>query len=228
MNPLSTKITGHAFETVKRGYEPAAVDRYLRDLVGAVEALEDELTIAQTKIAALEKRVRGDRDADTVVQTAFLAAAEAKSKLLEEAEYKAKEIIAAAEARAQGMTAGTGLDDSAAILEEAKLLKAEAEKRLHEAKQEARDVVAHADQEAKAILSAARAEAGRPVDSHEASAGRDQAELQRITTLLEHLDSAVAAALRELGPTDRNVAFVLDDAAMPAPVTAEREAGLMG
>ena len=142
--------------TAKRGYETTEVDDFLRATAQAVRALEEELTIANSKAAQLESRLRAGSDADTVVQTAFLAAAEAKSKLLQEAEARSAEIIAAAEARAGAieMAAAQNTNGAGPALQgartRAKELEAEAERLLEEARIEAERIIAAADRAARA------------------------------------------------------------------------------
>jgi cell division initiation protein len=240
MNPLSTKITPRSFETVKRGYDQQEVDRYLRSLTTEVEALEDELTKAKTKLATLEKRIQGDRDANTVVQTAFLAAAEAKSKLLEDAQERADQIIAAAEARARVIAdsdaAAERMETPTAELEslrrEAGELLAEAEQRLSGAESEARRIRARAQQEAEEIIGSARRDALAALREAAATeptpVGDAREELHRITWMLKNLEMAVRDALTQVGASDAEFSLVLD----PTPTTmvdaGQSEAGRLG
>lgn len=240
MNPLSTTITPRTFETVKRGYDPQEVDRYLRSLTTDVEALEDELTKAKTKLGTLEKRIQGDRDADTVVQTAFLAAAEAKSKLLEDAQERADQMIAAAEARARVIAntdeAAERMETPSAELEslrrEAGELLAEAEQRLAGAESEARRIRAKAQQEAEEIISAARRDALaalREAASMEPSpVGDAREELHRITWMLKSLETAVRDALAQVGASDAELSLVLEDATAAMVDAGQSEAGNLG
>ena len=123
MDSLASRITGTEFPLVKKGYDPDAVDTFIESISKSVVGLEEELSVAKAKAAKLEDRLRSTSDADTVVQTAFLAAAEAKAKLLQEAEARGAEIIAAAEARAaeiaHEVTTEDGSPDAARAIERA-------------------------------------------------------------------------------------------------------------
>lgn len=214
MDPLSSKITTRAFTTVKRGYDPAEVDAHLRDVAARVASLEDELSRAHAKVVGLEKRVQGDRDADTVVQTAFLAAAEAKAKLLQEARARADEIIASAEARA-----GAAVGDPGAAVTAAR---AEAERMLLEAQRHAEALEAdiagrrrEAEAEIAAMVADARA-AGGHVDRAALEAIDDEIDearekLHRIVWLLRTLKEAVRDGIDLAETTVPELQVVLDD-----------------
>ena len=74
MDTLSTQIASRTFDIVKRGYEPGAVDAYLRKIGDQVGKLEDAIRVGRKHVEALELRTKDVVDADTVVRTAFLAA----------------------------------------------------------------------------------------------------------------------------------------------------------
>lgn len=150
MDALSTQIASRKFETVKRGYDPAVIDAYLSKIGDQVAKLEDSLRVARSRIEDLEHQTRDVRDADTVVQTAFLAAAEAKARLIAEAEAKAAQIIAQAESRAAAM------DKPNLVTDEADSLLREARRRLEESERHATARRLEAEQEAARIISAAK------------------------------------------------------------------------
>jgi DivIVA domain-containing protein len=214
MDPLSSRITTRAFTTVKRGYDPDEVDGHLRDVAARVASLEDELSRAHAKVVGLEKRVQGDRDADTVVQTAFLAAAEAKAKLLQEARARADEIIASAEARA-----GAAVGDPGATVTAAR---AEAERMLLEAQRHAEALEAdiagrrkEAEAEIAAMVADARA-AGGNVDRAALETIDDEIDearekLHRIVWLLRTLKEAVRDGIDLAETTVPELQVVLDD-----------------
>jgi DivIVA domain-containing protein len=213
MDPLSSKITMRAFTTVKRGYDPNEVDAYLRDVAARVASIEDELSRAHTKVVGLEKRVQGDRDADTVVQTAFLAAAEAKAKLLQEARARADEIIASAEARA-----GAEMGDPGATVTAAR---AEAERMLAEAQRHVEALeadIARRRQEAEAEIAAMVADAraaGGGMDRGALVAIDDEIDearekLHRIVWLLRTLKEAVRGGIDPAETTVPELQVVLD------------------
>ena len=55
MDSLSTQVASHEFPTTKRGYDPAAVDAYLRTLGRDISKLEGELSVTRTKLSSMEK-----------------------------------------------------------------------------------------------------------------------------------------------------------------------------
>jgi cell division septum initiation protein DivIVA len=163
-------------------------------------------------VVGLEKRVQGDRDADTVVQTAFLAAAEAKAKLLQEARARADEIIASAQARA-----GAEMGDPGATVTAAR---AEAERMLLEARRHVEALeadIAGRRQEAEADIAAmiADARAGGGMDRGSLLALDDEIDearekLHRIVWLLRTLKEAVRGGIDLAETTVPELQVVLD------------------
>jgi cell division septum initiation protein DivIVA len=219
MESLSSRISKRDFPLAKRGYEPAAVNAYIDSIGRSAAVLEEELAVVKAKAEKLETRLRGKSDADTVVQTAFLAAAEAKSKLLAEAEARASAMIAAAEARAaeiapgsaSGLTAPTrDADGLEAARSRAQQIEADAIRLLEEARREAESIVAEAR----------RIAAGGSGDTGQIDGQVDEAreELHRLLWLIKTVKEAVATGLGAAEAHSPELAVVLDDAADLAEV----------
>jgi DivIVA domain-containing protein len=194
MDLLSTRVASHEFPTTKRGYDPAAVDAYLRALGREVSKLEGELSVTRTKLSSLEKRLKDNKDADTVVSTAFLAAAESKRKLLEDAEQRAAQMIAEAEAAVADIKPPSNeeLDE---LRDEAEQILNRARRHLSESRDEADRMLSEAKEEADEVLGEARRSAlsavrnGQSEVEGNVDAVRD--ELQRLVLMLRSLKSAV-------------------------------------
>lgn len=197
MDALSTQISSRSFDRVRRGYDQRAVDSYLTKLGDQVSKLEDELRVVRSKLEAVEKQTQDIRDADTIVKTAFLAAAESKAKLIAEAQTTAAEIIGAAEDKAQGVAASSkGQDDR----EKAALILQEARRRLEESEREAAARRQEAELEAKAIIAAAqsRVETGEAALQEGAISAAEE-----LKHLVDELGALREAAEQGLGQTAR-------------------------
>jgi DivIVA domain-containing protein len=209
MDSLSSRVSGAEFTLTKRGYETSEVDDFVDATAQAVRALEEELTVANAKAAKLESRLRASSDADTVVQTAFLAAAEAKSKLLQEAEARSTQIIEAAKARAEAieMAAAQSTNGAGPALQvartRAKELEAEAERLLEGARQEAERIIAAAEEAAQPVAET----------DDEILDGVDAAreELHRIMWLLRTVKQAVLTGLAAAEEATPDLELVIDD-----------------
>ena len=194
MDSLSTRVASQEFPTANRGYDPAAVDAYLRSLGREISKLEGELSATRTKLVALEKRIKDNKDADTVVSTAFLAAAESKRKLLEDAEQRAAQMIADAEAAVANIKPPSNeeLDE---LRDEAEHILNRARRHLAESRDEADRMLLEAKEEADEILGEARRSAlsavreGQSEMEGDVDAVRD--ELQRLVLMLRSLKAAV-------------------------------------
>ena len=211
MDSLASRVTGAEFPLVKRGYDPDAVDTFIKKTAKSIVALEEELSVAKAKAAKLEERLRSASDADTVVQTAFLAAAEAKAKLLHEAEERGAEIIAAAEAKAAeivgGITNEDGSPDAALAIERARERAREIEGQavalLEEARREAEGLVTDAQRVASNL--------GSDDDPVVARTDAAREELHRIMWLLKTVKQAVHTGLVAAEEEAPELELVLND-----------------
>ena len=194
MDSLSTRVASQEFPTAKRGYDPAAVDAYLSSLGREISKLEGELSATRTKLVALEKRIKDNKDADTVVSTAFLAAAESKRKLLEDAEQRAAQMIADAEAAVANIKPPSN-EELDGLRDEAEQILNRARRHLAESRDEANRMLLEAKEEADEILGEARRSAlsavrdGQSEMEGDVDAVRD--ELQRLVLMLRSLKAAV-------------------------------------
>jgi cell division septum initiation protein DivIVA len=212
MDSLASRVTGAEFPLVKRGYDPDAVDTFITNTTKGIVALEEDLSVAKAKAAKLEERLRSTSDADTVVQTAFLAAAEAKAKLLHEAEERSAEIIAVAEARAAeivgGITSADASPDAAHAIERARARAEDIEEQalalLHEARREAEGLVTDAQRVAAGLGNDAD-------DSTVARADAAREELHRIMWLLKTVKQAVHTGLVAAQDEAPELELVLND-----------------
>jgi cell division septum initiation protein DivIVA len=185
MDAMSTQIASRKFDIVRRGYESGAVDSYLAKIGDQFGKLEDSLRVARSKIEDLERRTRDLDTADTVVRTTFLAAAEAKAKLIAEAEEKARDIIASAESRAASMSAVNSSGEAESVLLEAR-------RRLEESERHALALRTEAEREAAAIVASAKA---RVSDDGTRSMGGDAtAAADELSRLVETLGSLKEAS----------------------------------
>jgi DivIVA domain-containing protein len=197
MEPLSAQVASHEFSTIKKGgYDPSEVDAFLTDVSRSIRKLEGEIAVSGTKIAGLEKRVKANKDADKVVQTAFLAAAEAKAKMLEEAERKAAAIVRDAEARATAAGGGAPDAELESVRREAEQILLEAKRRLEQSTEEATARREAAEREAAEIVAEARRRSVTTVggESTEEQAVAARAELERLVLMLRGLKRAIGEA----------------------------------
>lgn len=215
MDSLSARITAQRFETLKRGgYDPDQVDAHLRDMARQVESLELDMGAAATKITTLEKRIQGSQDADTVVQTAFLAAAETKAKMLEDAERKASEIISQAEQRA-GRATGEPPSDVAESRSKAQDILVNAEQQGLASREQADGVMGEAQREAARILETARRQAIITVTGSRTEAEEQtrtaRAELEHVTDMLRTLKAAIMDGLDHAVEQSDELKLILDE-----------------
>ena len=211
MDTLSMQIASRRFDTVKRGYDQRTVDTYLSKLGDQVATLEDALRAARSHVETLEHRTRDVRDADTVVKTAFLAAAEAKAKLIEEGRAKAAEIIAEAEKSAVMIrAAGESSDEAESMLREARL-------RVEESQRDAVIRREEAEREAAAIISAAKARvsaADSPYSGSGSAAAAD--ELESLVATLGALKEAAREGLEQTASLEADIAAAVGESAAQA------------
>jgi DivIVA domain-containing protein len=187
MDSLVESVEGRSFDQVRRGYDRSQVDAFLSEMAASIAVLEENLRDTLIHNRELDRRRVGNREAEDSVESAYVAAAEAKHKLLSEAEERAALILrdaeiesarllsepraAAEQARkdAEGllMQAQARLDaanqEAATIAEEAEALRSEVtglgEIELATARSEADRARAESRSEADRLVSAARSEA---------------------------------------------------------------------
>ena len=182
MDSLAESVERRSFDVGRRGYDRAQVDAFLSEMAASIAILEENLRDTLIYNREFERRRVGNREAEDSVESAYVAAAEAKQKLLSDAEERAALVLrdaeiesarllaepraAAEQARrdAEGilLQAQTRLD---AANEEAASIIAEAEVARTEANRLAEIDLANAGEEAEALRSEAAAESARLVDA---------------------------------------------------------------
>ena len=182
MDSLAESVERRSFDVGRRGYDRAQVDAFLSEMAASIAILEENLRDTLIYNREFERRRVGNREAEDSVESAYVAAAEAKQKLLSDAEERAALVLrdaeiesarllaepraAAEQARrdAEGilLQAQTRLD---AANEEAASIIAEAEVARTEANRLAEIDLANAGEEAEALRSEATAESARLVDA---------------------------------------------------------------
>jgi cell division septum initiation protein DivIVA len=172
------------FDVTLRGYDTRQVDDHVAHLEAKVAELNDRLRAAGIRTQALEKKLSAPQDAEEAIGAAYLAAAEAKQRLLEQAQLKADAIIEEANAHVRRI-AGT---DTAQRIEDAE---AEANRIVHEARAEADRLIARTRTDALEAMAAAQ----REVETLLSRTREGHADLlTQLRDLKEAVDGAVAKA----------------------------------
>lgn len=195
MDSLAESVAGRSFEVARRGYDRGEVDAFLSDLSGKVASIEDQLKDALIHMRSVELRQRGSREASDSVESAYVAAAEAKQKLLTNAEEKVSSMLRDAEIEAAQLLAEPRAGAEQAR-KDAEGLLLQAQARLETAEKEAKSVMeaaesrrADIDHEVEAEMNSARAEAESIRDEAsrdaekaiEEASGRAEAVIQEAT-----------------------------------------------
>jgi DivIVA domain-containing protein len=159
MQSLTNQIRAKEFTRSRRGIDADEVSQFLEKLAENVAELESNLRKEGVRANALERKIQAPMQAEDNVEAAFLAAAESKQHLLDEAQDRAEEMIATARGEASRlvevpkMEARRAQEESTAVLLQAK-------ERLETATREATSIEERARSDA-AQLEAESAERGR-------------------------------------------------------------------
>lgn len=144
MDSLAESIDRRSFDVGRRGYNRAQVDGFLAEIAASIAILEENLRDTLIHKRELERRRVGNREAEDSVETAYVAAAEAKQKLLSDAEERAALVLRDAEIESARLLA-----EPRAAAEQARLdaegLLLQAQARLDAASSEAESIAAEAD-----------------------------------------------------------------------------------
>ena len=97
MDSLKESVERQSFDVERRGYERDQVDQFLKELASSISTLEENLRDALIQKRELERRRVGKAEVEDSVESAYVAAAEAKQKLLSEAEERASVMLRDAE-----------------------------------------------------------------------------------------------------------------------------------
>ena len=93
MQSLTDQIRGKEFARSRRGFDAEEVTAFLQRLAEEVSDLEADLRREGVRANALERKIQVPLQAEGNVEAAFLAAAESKQQLLDEAQARAEEMI---------------------------------------------------------------------------------------------------------------------------------------
>lgn len=190
MQTIAKRIRSKEFSKGRKGFDADEVTTFLESVADDVEELETELRRETVRANALERRVQSPQEAEGSLEAAFLAAAETKQKLLDEAQERAREIIIGAREEADRLTE-VPKTEARRVQEESSAILLQAKERLESAQREA-----------AAIEERARAEATR-LEADSAERGRHAVEeaerrAQETTDAARHEAAIrIAAAQRE-------------------------------
>lgn len=159
MQSLAQKIRAKEFARSRRGLESNEVTTFLEEIAGEVEELDAELRRETVRANALERRVQSPQNAEGNVEAAFLAAAETKQKLIDEAQERARQIIIEAREQAEELVS-VPKEEARKSQEEGTAILLQARERLDAASREAAAIEERAHATA-AQLEAVSAERGR-------------------------------------------------------------------
>lgn len=159
MQSLTDQILKKEFTRSRKGLDTEEVTRFLDTLAESVSELEAELRREGVRANALERRVQAPQEAEGNLEAAFLAAAESRQHLLDEAQERAQTMITEARAEAALLVEVPKLEAERAQKESAAIL-LQAKERLETATREASSIEERAKTEATQ-LEAESAERGR-------------------------------------------------------------------
>lgn len=213
--PLSDKLRETIFEQVRRGYDPIAVTSFLNKLSEEARQLEAALANANARVNALDRRLEERASNKNQVSAAFVAAADAKQGLLEDAERQANRIIDKARDQAARLS-GPHEDVEQSRLQVAELM-LQAKRRLAKAEADAAEIIDVAKHQAETVTTRSRTEALAAIEGSKKEAeqllANAQNEYRRISLMLRGLKSAVRETIASGEATHDEIRVVLDESA---------------
>ena len=222
MDTLSSAVEARVFDEVKKGgYDREQVDRFMARVAEAALGLEERLTASHAKVRSLERQLDGTKDADRVVDAALLAATDSRDRILDDAERRARGIIANAQREADELLAPRRelevrqreVDELIARAERAaRQADDEADRLLESARHQAERITAEARRDALAAIEESKREAEDWV--HEA-----RAEHQRVALMLRGLKAAVRDMLDEAVERNEAIKVVLAEDVVGDPTS---------
>lgn len=190
MQTLAERIRAKDFAKSRRGFDADDVTTFLSEVADLVAELETELRKEGVRANALERRMQSPQHAEGNVEAAFLAAAETKQKLIDEAQERARLIII--EAREQADELLTEPKESARkAQEESSAVLLQAKERLDSASREAAGI------EERARAEAAQLEADSAKRGRRAVEEADRRSQETIDAARHEAAIRIAAAQRE-------------------------------
>ena len=159
MQTIAQRIRSKEFTRGRKGFDSDEVNAFLTAVADDVEELEAQLRKETVRANALERRVQSPQEAEGTLEAAFLAAAETKQKLIDEAQERAREIIIEAREEADRLVE-VPKNEARRVQEESSAILLQAKERLESAQREAASIEERARSEATQ-LEADAAERGR-------------------------------------------------------------------
>jgi DivIVA domain-containing protein len=159
MQSLTDQIRGKEFARSRRGFDAEEVTAFLQRLAEEVSELEADLRREGVRANALERKIQVPLQAEGNVEAAFLAAAESKQQLLDEAQARAEEMIADARSEVARLVE-VPKSEALRAQEESTAVLLQAKERLDSAAREAASIEERARSESTQ-LEAESAERGR-------------------------------------------------------------------
>jgi len=159
MQSLTDQIRGRDFTRSRKGFDADEVTTFLDTLAEQVSELEADLRKEGVRANALERKIQAPLKAEDNVEAAFLAAAESKQHLLDEAQDRAEEMISNARSEAARLVEVPKMESVRAQEETTAILR-QAKERLESATREAASIEERAHSESTQ-LEAESAERGR-------------------------------------------------------------------
>ena len=213
--PLSDKLRETIFEQVRRGYDPIAVTSFLNKLSEEARQLEAALANANARVNALDRRLEERASNKNQVSAAFVAAADAKQSLLEDAGRQANRIIDKARDQAARLS-GPHEDVEQSRLQVAELM-LQAKRRLAKAEADAAEIIDVAKHQAETVTTRSRTEALAAIEGSKNEAeqllANAQNEYRRISLMLRGLRSAVRETIASGEAAHDEIRVVLDESA---------------
>lgn len=224
METLSSAVEARVFDSVKKGgYDLDQVDRFMARVADEALSLERQLTAAHAKIRGLERHLEGTKETDEAVGAAFLAAADAKDRILEDAERRATGILAQARAEASDLsTPRRALEIQQKEVDE---LLARAETARDRADEEADGLLAAARKQAERIVAEARRDALAAIEESKQEAEdwveQVRAEHKRVALMLRGLKAAVREMLDDGAERNEAINVVLGEDTHVEPASVQ-------
>lgn len=159
MQSLTNQIRGREFTRARKGFDTDEVAVFLEKLADEVSELEADLRREGVRANALERKIQAPLKAEDNVEAAFLAAAESKQHLLDEAQDRAEEMISDARSEVARLVEVPKME-AVRAQEETTAVLLQAKERLESATREAGSIEERARSESTQ-LEAESAERGR-------------------------------------------------------------------
>lgn len=159
MQSLTDQIQNKEFKHARKGLDKTEVASFLENVAEQVAELEAALRREGVRANALERKLDIPLQAEDTVEAAFLAAAESKQHLLDEAQERVQKMITDARAEASKLVRVPKSEAKRARTESAAIL-LQAQERLENASREAASIEERAEA-ATTQLEAESAERGR-------------------------------------------------------------------